>query len=305
MAKILITGGTGSIGKHLIECLIGAGHQPVVLSRSVGKNSGYETFKWDPAKGYIDEKAFEGIEHIINLAGNGIAEKRWTKSRKAEIIESRIAGTKVLYTYLQKLSIRPVSFIGASAIGYYGMQTSEKIFSETDAPSHDFLGKVCKLWEESYDPFKKLGINTSIIRIGVVLARTGGIYSKLLGPIKRNLGVILGSGKQYMPWIHVDDLVKIILELISSKIPAGIYNAVASQHINNAFFTKTFAATLNKTIFLPKAPAFVLKVALGEMSSMLLGGSRASNQKLIQVGFKFKYEDLEKALSDLGDNQKL
>jgi uncharacterized protein (TIGR01777 family) len=302
MAKILIAGGTGSIGTHLIDELISSGHEPVVLSRTVFENSKFKTFRWDPDKGYIDEKAFEGIDHIINLAGNGITDKRWTARRKAEIINSRLNSTKVLFTCLKKLNLRPLSFIGASAVGYYGTKNSEKIFTESDPPATDFLGDVCTRWEKSYEPIDALGIPISIVRIGIVFARSSGVYAKLVNPARFGFGTIFGSGKQYMPWIHIDDLVKIFSQLINGDIPKGIYNAVAPQHINNARFTHALASSVNRTIVLPKVPAFALKLALGEMSSMLLEGSRISDQKLIHAKFKFRHEIIESALSDLAGN---
>lgn len=305
MAKILITGGTGSIGKYLIKILMETGHEPVVLTRgSIDQKLPYKTFKWDQEKEYIDEKAFEGIEHIINLAGAGIADKRWTQKRKEEIVNSRINSSKLLYAYLIKLNVKPLSFIGASAIGIYGAKTSEQIFTENDLPASDFLGTTCKLWEESYEPFVKMGINTSIVRIGVVLAKNVGAYSKISAPIKYGFGTVLGNGKQYMPWIHVSDLVNIFTALITSKIPFGIYNAVASEHVTNKVFTIALANSLHRKILLPNTPAFILKLAMGEMSAIILEGSRVSNQKILENGFKFQFNDLKAAFSDLASHSK-
>ena len=305
MAKILITGGTGSIGKYLIRNLIDLGHEPIVLTRrSLEQKLRYKTFKWDPENEYIDEKAFEGIEHIINLTGAGIADKRWTQKRKSQIVNSRVNSNKLLCAYLSKLNVKLQSFIGASAIGVYGAITSQQIFTESDQPGTDFLGTTCKLWEESYEPFLKMGIRTSIVRIGVVLAKNAGAYSKISAPIKYGFGTVLGNGKQYMPWIHVHDLVNVFSELIFSKLANGIYNAVASEHVTNEVFTKTLANSLHRKIILPKTPAFVLKLALGEMSAIVLTGSRVSNQKLIENNFKFKYNELKAAFLDLAREAK-
>ncbi|MBK7311635.1 MAG: TIGR01777 family protein [Sphingobacteriaceae bacterium] len=305
MAKILITGGTGSIGKYLIKNLLDYGHEPMVLTRgSLDKKLPYKTFKWNLENEFIDEKAFEGIEHIINLTGAGIADKRWTQKRKSEIINSRVNSSKLLYAYLIKLNIKPLSFIGASAIGIYGGITSEQIFTESDQAGTDFLGTTCKLWEESYEPFKKMGIKTSVVRIGVVLEKNSGAYSKISAPIKYGFGTVLGNGKQYMPWIHVHDLLAIFSELISSKLTSGIYNAVASEHVTNEKFTKSLANSLHRKIILPKTPAFLLKMVLGEMSAIILMGSRVSNQKLLDNNFKFKFNDLETAFLDMANNAK-
>lgn len=305
MAKILITGGTGSIGKYLIKNLIAAGYEPIVLTRgSLDQKLPYKTFKWDPDKEYIDENAFEGIEHIINLAGAGIADKRWTQKRKEEIVNSRVNSSKLLLTYLNRLNVKPLSFVGASAIGIYGAKTSEQIFNENDVPASDFLGTTCKIWEESYDPFVKLGIKTSVVRIGVVLAKNAGAYSKISAPVKYGFGTVLGNGKQYMPWIHVNDLVNIFTALISSKLPTGVYNAVASEHVTNKVFTNALASSLHRKIILPNTPAFILKLVMGEMSAIILEGSRVSNQKLLENNFKFQFNDLKSAFLDLANNFK-
>jgi uncharacterized protein (TIGR01777 family) len=300
MAKILITGGTGSIGNYLIRKLIASGHEPIVLSRgALNTELPYKMYKWDPDKAYIDEKAFNGIEHIINLAGAGIADERWTPKRKNEIINSRLNSSKLIFEYLVKLNIKPISFIGASATGIYGGKTVEHVFVENDLPANDFLGTTCKLWEESYEPFIKMGIKTSIIRIAVVLMKNSGAYSKISGPIKYGFGTVLGNGKQYMPWIHVHDLVNIFLELISSKLESGVYNAVASEQVNNEIFTKALAASLHRKIIFPNAPAFILKMVFGEMATVVLEGSKVSNEKLLKHNFKFKYNDLTSAFFDL------
>lgn len=299
MAKILITGGTGSIGKHLIEHLLSEGHQIIVLSRHVFNHPKVNVFKWEPNSGFIDERAFDGVEHIVNLAGAGIGERRWTEKRKAELLSSRVDSVKVLWSYLNKLKLRPASFIGASAVGYYGAQTTEKIFLESDPPAKDFLGSVCHEWEESYKPISAIGVPISVLRIAPVLAKDGGVYKALVKPTKLNLGAVFGSGKQYMPWIHVEDLVKIISELISGNIPNGTYNAVAPQQVNSSYFMKALADSLNKKMILPRIPSVVLKMALGEMSSMILEGSRISDQKLIEANFNFKYKTIEAALAQL------
>lgn len=304
VAKILITGGTGSIGKHLTSRLTMQGHNVVILSRNVFKQSTVEVYQWDPDKGYADEKAFEGIDHIVNLAGAGIGEKRWTKKRKVELLNSRTNAAKVLFYYINSLKLKPVSFIGASAIGYYGAQTSQKIFVESDEPAKDFLGTVCALWENSYEPIKAAAVSTSILRISPVLAKNSGVYKALAPPTAYGLGTIVGSGKQYMPWIHIDDMVSIIVELIDGTIPHGVYNAVAPEHVNGTQFMNALAASLGRKIILPRVPAIVLKLGLGEMSSMIVEGSRISAQKLLQNSFKFKHETIESALSNLAKSNK-
>jgi len=300
MAKILITGGTGLIGRHLSHYLTGLGHEIVLLSRNPLKEKyRYQVYEWDVNKGFINERAFEGVEHIVHLAGEGIADKRWKAKRKKILIDSRINSTALLYNYIIKLRINLKSFVGASAVGFYGAKTSDLIFKEEDIAATDFLGSVCKAWEDSYLPIKGLSINTSIIRIGNVLAKDGGAYPKIARPFYYGLGSALGSGKQYMPWIHINDLIKVFEEAIFMKLPMGSYNAVASEHVTNLQFSQLLAKSLRKPFFVPNVPAFVLKLVLGEMATIVLNGSRVSNQKLINQGFQFEFPTLEKALNEL------
>jgi uncharacterized protein (TIGR01777 family) len=296
MAKILITGGTGLIGKHLTQCLLQNGHEVVLLSRDPQKSSSVQVFEWQPQNGYISEKAFEGVEHIVHLAGEGIADKRWSSKRINELKASRINTTNLLASYISKLKVPVKTFVGASAIGYYGAVTSDKIFTEQDPPSSDILGSICVDWEKSYEPIQKIGIPVSIIRIGLVLAKDGGMYKKLRPIFNSGLGSALGSGKHYMPWIHIDDLVQILYTALFNKIPSDTYNAVSSEHISNYEFSKVFAHSLNKPFFMPNVPAFVLRLLFGKMSDILLEGSRVSNQKLLDAGFKFKFQKLSEAL---------
>lgn len=299
MAKILITGGTGLIGRHLSRHLLEMGHEVVLLSRNAKKGiSNMKTFEWNIDKGYIDEAAFNGVEHIVHLAGEGIADSRWSSKRVLELKESRIKTSALLTTYISKYKSSIKSFVGASAIGYYGAVTTDKIFTEQDIPATDTLGIICKEWELSYDPIKNLGIHTSIIRIGLVLAKDGGMYKKLRPLFNSGFGSAIGSGKHYMPWIHIDDLVQIFYSSILKTIPAGTYNAVSSEHITNYEFSKVFAHSLKRPFFMPKIPAFLLRLVFGRMADILLEGSRVSNNKLIATGFKFKFQSLNEALKN-------
>lgn len=306
MAKILITGGTGLIGKHLSSYLTGLGHKVVLLSRRPHAHiSNCEVFEWNVETGFINEKAFDGVEHIIHLAGEGIADKRWTKLRKQAIIDSRIKSSALIASYVEKLNCKLKSFVGASAIGIYGAVTSDKIFEEADNSANDFLGTVCRLWESSYVPFQKMGINTNIVRLGNVLATDGGAYPKIAAPFNYGFGSALGTGKQFMPWIHINDLVRVLEAAIFLKLPGGIYNAVASEHITNFQFSKQLAKSLHKPFFMPKVPEFILKLMLGEMACIILNGSRVSNQKLIKQGFRFDFNQLSPALDDLASGRGL
>lgn len=296
MATILITGGTGLIGKALSKALRAKGHYVRVLSRTPRASSPIPEFYWNVEKQEIDEKAFAGIDHIVHLAGIGVADKRWTKQRKKEIIDSRVDSMKLITNMVKAKNIRLSSFVGASAIGIYGMLTSDKIFSEEDRGPEDFLWKTCELWERSYDEISGLSERTSILRIGVVLSENGGALKRLLPLFKAGIGSPIGSGKQYMPWIHLDDLVAVILESLFDPAFNGVYNAVATEQVTNTYFSESIARALSKPFFMPAVPAVAMKLLYGEMANVLLLGSRASNQRLLETGFQLKYPELESAL---------
>jgi len=299
METILITGGTGIIGKALSKELIRQKHQVRILSRTPDASSSIPAFYWNVEEQAIDEKAFESIDHIVHLAGIGVADKRWTEQRKKEIIDSRVDSMKLITNTVKKNNLVLKSFVGASAIGIYGRGTSETIFSEDDRGPKSFLWETCELWERSYDEISTLADKTSILRIGVVLAKNGGAMKRLLPLFKAGVGSAIGSGKQYMPWIHIDDMVAVIMKALFEPDFHGVYNAVAPEHITNQYFSKTLASVLAKPFFMPAVPAFAMKLLYGEMASVLLEGSRASNKKLMDTGFVFRYPDLEKALRDI------
>lgn len=296
MATILITGGTGLIGKALSQSLIEQGHRVHILSRTPRAGAKAPEFYWNVEKQEIDEKALEGVEHIVHLAGIGVADKRWTEKRRQEIIDSRVNSMKLITGAVNRKGLRLRSVVGASAIGIYGMETSEKIFSENDRGPRDFLWKTCELWERSYDSIKALADKTCVLRIGVVLSEKGGALKRLLPIFRAGLGSPIGNGKQYMPWVHLEDMVALIVESLFNPAVEGIYNAVATEHITNAYFSKSIAKALSKPYFMPAVPAFAMKLLYGEMANVLLLGSRASNQKLLNTGFRFKFPELKPAL---------
>jgi len=296
MAIILISGGTGLVGKALTKRLLSEGHEVRVLSRNPQSSSQLKSFYWNLEKNEIDEKAFDGVEHIVHLAGSGIADKRWTDARKQDIIDSRVNSMKLITEVVKKKNIQLKSFVGASAIGIYGMTTSEKIFTETDKGANDFLTQSCGQWENSYQQIQALSNKNCIIRIGVVLSKDGGALKRLLPLFQFGLGSAVGSGKQYMPWIHIDDLVSVFYEALFNSNYSGIYNAVSPEETTNQSFSKQLAKSLSKPFFLPNVPAFALKLLFGEMANVLLEGSRVSNQKIINNGFHFQYTTLSEAL---------
>lgn len=299
MAVILISGGTGLVGKALTKLLISKGHEVRILSRNPQSSSQLKSFYWNVEKNEIDEKAFDGVEHIVHLAGSGIADKRWTDARKQDIIDSRVNSMKLITDIVKKKNIQLKSFVGASAIGIYGMTTSEKIFTETDTGKDDFLTQSCTQWENSYQRIQTLSAKNCIIRIGVVLSKDGGALKRLLPLFQLGLGSAVGSGKQYMPWIHLADLVSVFHEALFNSNYTGIYNAVSTEETTSYSFSKQLAKSLSKPFFLPSVPSFALKLAFGEMANVLLEGSRVSNQKLINSSFQFKYPTLSEALTEI------
>jgi uncharacterized protein (TIGR01777 family) len=299
MAKILISGGTGSIGRLMADFLHEKGHEVCLLSRSDRNHSPYKIFRWNIKENFLDPKALESCEYIIHLAGAGIADKAWTSERKKEIIESRVQSTDLLYNKVKENKIKLKAFISASAVGYYGQQTSELIFTEKDKSANDFVGKTCFLWEQAAERFEELNIRTVRIRIGVVLMTHGGALEKIARPIRLGVGAALGSGRQFIPWIHVSDLVAIFHKALEDHEMSGPYNAVSPEPVNNSEFTHTLAKAMGRKIWLPKVPGFVLKVILGERASLVLKGSRVSSRKIQNTGFEFQYAKLSRALNDL------
>ena len=295
MEKVLITGGSGLIGRRLSFLLKSRGYEVRILSRSNNPKNNYKTFVWNVSEQYINESAFEGLNHIIHLAGAGIADKRWSEKRKKEIIASRVASTNLLYNTVKRLKTPLSSFISASATGYYGSVTTETIFEEIDKPAKDFLGKVCSLWENSIFQFNEIKIRTVALRTGIVLSKDGGALKKMKTPVI----TALGNGKQYMPWIHIDDLCELYIKAIQDEQFKGAFNAVSSEHISNLSFSKKISKIFNHPFLAIGVPSFILQIVFGEMSTIILNGSRISANKIQQAGFKFKFENLEKALKNL------
>lgn len=298
MKKILITGASGLIGTELSSFLFGKGYDISHLSRNKIKGK-YKSFQWDMKNGYLEPGALDGVEHIIHLAGAGIADRRWTPERKKEIIDSRVKSAELLYNIIAKLDNKPRTFITASAIGYYGAVTSDRIFTENDPSGNDFQAEVCKKWEDAANPFSDLGIRTVKLRFGVVLSPKGGALKKMLLPTKLGIGSGLGTGRQYMPWIHIYDVISIIEKCISEESINGVYNLVSPNHATYNQFARTLANVLSKPFFAPNVPSFMLKLVFGEMAQIILEGSRVSSRKIIDSGYKFKYPELAKALVNL------
>lgn len=294
---VLITGAGGSVAKVLANKLENE-YTVRFLTRTKKKENDFE---WNIKNGTIDEKAFENISHIIHLAGANISEKRWTDERKKEIISSRVDSAQLILKTLQQKNIQLKSFISASAVGIYGAITSEKIFKEEDEKGNDFLSEVVILWEKAADEFLDKGVAERVVkvRIAIVLSEYEGALKKMAVPVKFGIGSPIGTGRQYIPWIHIDDLSSVFEYVVKNEKIKGAYNASAPQHTDNENLTKEIAEVLNKPMFMPNIPGFVMKLMFGELSVALLEGSRTSSEKLQNSGFQFKFPNLKNALEDL------
>ena len=297
--NVLISGGSGFIGRHLTAILLAKGYSVSILSRSEKQNKGdIFYYKWDVVHQTIDENAVLNADYIIHLAGENIAEKRWTAKRKQALIDSREKSAQLLYSILKKHKKNLDAFISASAVGIYGAVNGEEICSEGMTPANDFLGYTCQKWEGALDLIENMNIRTVKIRTGLVLGKNGGFLTKLVPLFKMKLGSALGSGKQYMPWIHLDDLCEIYVHAITNSSVEGPYNAAVSDNTSNTIFSKTLARIFGYSIWLPNVPAVVLKMVMGEMAAIVLTGRRVSSDKIEQTGFQFKFRNLEEALKD-------
>lgn len=298
MKSILITGGTGLIGQKLSKKLVEKGHQVSHLSRTVSGTEKYPTYKWDLHDNYVDKKAFDNLEIIIHLAGENVSAGRWTTQQKNRILSSRVDSLNLILNNFPK-NQQLEALISASGISIYGTQTTDHIFKEDDDYAHDFLANVSVEWEKAAESFNSIAQRVAMIRTGIVLSKNGGALKRMITPTKFGIGSPLGSGKQYMPWIHIEDIVGIYLKAVEDTTIKGAYNGVSSEHCTNKAFTKAIAKTLNKPFWAPNVPSFVLKLLFGEMSEIILKGSRIDNEKIKQAGYQFHHEKLEKALENL------
>ena len=297
MSTILIGGGTGFIGKHLSHKLAADGHEVRILSRSANPGAQYKTFVWDVAKQTIDEAAFDGVDYVINLAGAGIVGKRWSEARKQLIIASRTDSTLLLATAMARLNLKPKLYLSASAIGFYGDRGNE-LMTETSEPGTGFLSKSCILWEDSVAEVDRLGIPTCIIRTGIVLHPDEGALEKMLIPLNFWISGYFGDGSQIYSWIHIDDMVDIYRHAIEANL-TGIYNGTAPNPVTNKTLAAAIGPAMSKSALVIPAPAFAMKIAMGEMSHTVLDSARCSAKKLLDAGFEFAHPELDGALRDL------
>lgn len=299
MKTILVTGGTGLIGKVLCEKLQESGYRVCILSRKKDPNAKFKTYVWDLEKNEIENEAIATADYIIHLAGAPVLDKKWSQKRKQLLIDSRVKTGQLIGKYIENNDNKIQAFISASGIGYYGAVSTAINFEESHPPHPGFLGHVCKEWEQSADSLTELGVRTVKLRIGIVLTRSGGALAKMIRPIKNGVASAIGTGDQFMPWIHIDDLCRIFIHAIENENINGAYNAVAPDHKTNKEFTMELGRILKRPFIPLKIPSFILKLVLGERAQLVLNGSRVSADKIQATGFNFLYSDLFGALSNL------
>ncbi|MCP9234936.1 TIGR01777 family oxidoreductase [Lewinella sp. JB7] len=297
MQTVLIGGGSGFVGMHLSRKLRSAGYEVRHLSRSARPDAEFPTFIWDIQTGVIDAAAFDGIDYVINLAGAGIADERWTAERKQVIIASRTDSTRLLATTLARLGVTPKLYLSASAIGYYG-DRGEEILDEAAAPGNGFLSHSCVLWEDSVEEVARLGVPVFINRTGIVLHPEAGALEKMLLPLKLRTSTYFGNGRQFFSWIHIEDLVGIYAYAIANQL-TGVYNGTAPNPVRSRAFAQSLGPALHKSALVVPAPAAALELAMGEMSHTVLDSTRCSAAKIEGAGYRFAYPELSQALEQL------
>ncbi len=306
MATVLITGGTGTIGNMLSTLLREQGYIVNLLSRSKGneastKNNG-QTFLWNIHQQTIDQEAISTADFIIHLAGAGVADKRWSKKRKQEIVDSRTQSSQLIVDAITKIPNKVQAVISASAIGWYGPDriNQQVAFNESEKWHPDFLGRTCYLWEQSIAPVLSLGKRLVFLRTGIVLSNKGGAFVEFKKPLLFKIAAILGKGDQIISWIHIDDLCNQYIFAINNASMNGVYNAVAPNPVTNKDLTISLAKKIAGAFYIPlHIPAFVLKIILGEMSIEVLKSTKVSASKMLKIGYSFVYPTIDDAINEL------
>ncbi len=304
MQTILITGGTGMVGQSLTNFLLAKGYHVIVLTRQQKQSSRahFSFAQWDLNKGWIDPTAIAAADYIIHLAGEGVADKRWTAARKKAILHSRVNSSALLVKTLKENPNKVKAIVAASAIGWYGPdneKSKQSGFVETDSVDSSFLGDTCQQWEESMHPIKLMGIRLVTIRIGIVFNKMGGALAEFMKPAKLGAAAILGDGQQMVSWIHQQDLNRLMLFALETEQVVGVYNAVAPDPVNNIILTKGIARRFHTWAIPFHVPSFILKIMLGEMSVEVLKSAKVSASKIVAAGFSFDYATMDQALDDL------
>jgi uncharacterized protein (TIGR01777 family) len=297
--RVAITGSTGLVGSEVVTVLSAAGHEVVRLVRRVPAPGEMAVLRWDPMKGEVDAAGLEGLDAVVHLAGENIASGRWNAARKAAIRDSRVIGTRLLCEALAGLARPPKTIVCASAIGYYG-DAGEDALTEESPAGPGFLPEVCREWEAASGPAARKGIRVVVLRIGVVLSPNGGALSRMLPLFRKGLGGVIGSGRQFVSWVALDDLPLIILHALQCGDLSGPVNAVAPRPVTNREFTEALGMALSRPTPLP-VPAFALRLAVGgEMAdALLLASARVAPRRLEETGYRFRFPELGGALRHL------
>lgn len=296
---VLIAGGTGLIGKALAQKLSELNYEVHLLTRNLKQTAQSALHYWNPEKNEFNADELPNFDYLINLSGENISNKRWSAKQKSKIVSSRTQSTNLLFKSVLNKKHIPKAYISAGAIGYYGTFTSQDILTETSHKGSDFLAKTCAQWEESAFQFERAGVRTVVLRTGVVLSTKGGALPKLLQSKKFGLLPILGNGKQYVPWIHINDLVDLFIFALENSDTKAIYNAVAPEAITHKTMMQRIKDFTNTYTLQPHIPAFIIRSVFGEMSSILLKGAPVSSKKIRAAGFRFQYPDIESAFDNL------
>jgi hypothetical protein len=302
MQTVLITGGTGLVGKALTKQLLAKGYNIIILTRKVpvNGNPNVRYALWDVQRKTIDTTAIQSADFIVHLAGAGVVDKKWTPFYKKEILDSRTQSSALLINAMQQHSNKIKALISSSAIGWYGADNGNKPFIESAIFAPGFLGETCKLWEQSIEPVQALGKRLVKLRTGIVLSNDGGALAEFKKPIQFGIAGILGNGKQMISWIHIDDLCRMFIAAIENEQLSGSYNAVAPHPVNNETLTLKLARLMKGRFFIAiPVPTFVLKIMLGDRSIEVLKSTTVSSKKIEQTGFTFLYPGIDEALREL------
>lgn len=301
MDTVLITGGTGLVGRALTDFLLERGYRVIVYTRKMRSphHPNLRYALWDPSAQTLDAAALQEADQIIHLAGANVADKRWTASRKQEILDSRVQSSQLLFDHLSRTENKVRTFVSASATGFYG-EFEGKNFTETDPPADDYLGKTCVAWENSVRQMESLGKKVIILRTGIVLSNKGGALKEFIKPVRLGFATVMGGGQQFISWIHLHDLVRLYHNALANDQLNGIYNAVAPFPVTNQELVTQLARTVKgKSFVTVHVPAFALRLAMGEMSVEVLKSVKASSAKIQSTGFQFSYPRISDALAQL------
>ncbi len=303
MPTVLITGGTGLVGKAISQLLISKGYSVIVLTRQIPNNAptaqkNIRFAVWNVKTKNIDIDALQQADYIIHLAGAGVMDKKWTSAYKAEIVSSRVESSKLIAEKLQQHPNKVKAVISASATGWYA--SGKNLHTEDEPADNSFLGNTCRLWEESVESFSALGKRLVKLRIGIVLSKHGGALKEFMQPLRFGIAAILGSGKQIISWVHIDDLCRMFLHAMETESLSGVYNAVAPEPVTNKILTSTLAQKMKGKFYLPAhVPAFILKIMLGQRSIEILRSAAVSSKKIEAANFNFQFKTIDAALENI------